>query len=258
MRLLWVNPVGTDRDDVPMAEALAASCRPGLSGTVVSFAPGTVPGHLEYDAFEAMAIPQVVRTALHYGQMGYDAMIVGCFYDTALEAAREVSGEMIVTGPCISALEIAGALSARFSVLSPTAKAAGHSRRRIRGYGAEGRLASIRTLDILTDLLLNDHDATEARIFDEAKAAVEDDGAEAILLGCTLEYQAAMRIGDRLGVPMIDAVRAPLVQAEGLAHARTHFGWKPGRIGGSVAPDAAEITAALALTPPDIGNSVEF
>ncbi|WP_428928903.1 aspartate/glutamate racemase family protein [Marinibacterium sp. SX1] len=257
MRLLWVNPVGTDRDDEPMAEALKAAGRPGLTGTVISFAPGSVPAHLEYDAFEAMAIPQVVRTALHFGRAGYDAMIIGCFYDTALEAAREVSGPMLVTGPCISALEIAGALSARFSVLSPTAKAAGHSRRRIRGYGAEGRLASIRPLGILTDQLLTDHATTEARILEEATRAVQDDGAEAILMGCTLEYQAAMKIGDRLGVPMIDAVRAPLIQAEGLAHASRAFGWTPGRIGGSVAPSGPEIEAA-SLSPPDIGNRVEF
>ena len=104
---------------------------------------------------------------------------------------------MLVTGPCISALEIAGALSARFSVLSPTAKAAGHSRRRIRGYGAEGRLASIRPLGILTDQLLTDHATTEARILEEATRAVQDDGAEAILMGCTLEYQAAMKIAMR-------------------------------------------------------------
>lgn len=256
MRILWVNPVGTAADDAGVAAALKGAGRAGLSGTVVSFTPGTAPVHLEYDAFEAMAVPQVVRTALHFAP-DYDAMIVGCFYDTALEAAREVSGEMIVTGPCISALEFAGALSARFSVLSATAKAAGHIRRRIRGYGAEGRLASIRPLGLLPSQMLADPEACEARIIEEATKAVEEDGAEAIVLGCTLEYQAALRVGDRLGVPMIDAVRAPLLQAENLAHAARHFGWKPGRVGGSVAPSPEEIDAA-GLMPPDIGNRVEF
>ena len=257
MRILWVNPVGSDADDAAMAAALRAAGRPGLTGTVLSFAPGAAPAHLEYDAFEAMAVPQVVRTALHFGREGYDAMIVGCFYDTALEAAREVSGRMIVTGPCISALEFAGALSARFSVLAATDKAAGHIRRRIRGYGAEGRLASIRPLGLLPSQMLADPEGCEARIIDQAARAVADDGAEAIVLGCTMEYQAALRVGDRLGVPMIDAVRAPLMQAETLAHAARNFGWTPGRVGGSVAPTGAEIDAA-AITPPDIGNRVDF
>ncbi|MBB97239.1 MAG: hydantoin racemase [Rhodobacteraceae bacterium] len=257
MRILWVNPVGTDADDTAVATALKGAGRSGLTGTVLSFAPGTVPVHLEYDAFEAMAVPQVVRTALHFGREGYDAMIVGCFYDTALEAAREVSGRMIVTGPCISALEFAGALSARFSVLAATDKAAGHIRRRIRGYGAEGRLASIRPLGLLPSQMLADPEGCEARIIDQAARAVADDGAEAIVLGCTMEYQAALRVGDRLGVPMIDAVRAPLMQAETLAHAARNFGWTPGRVGGSVAPTGAEIDAA-AITPPDIGNRVDF
>ncbi|GGB23020.1 aspartate/glutamate racemase family protein [Allosediminivita pacifica] len=255
MRVLWVNPVGTPRDDEMMAETLAAAARPGTRGTVVSYAPGTVPEHLEFDAFEAMAVPQLVRTACHERE-NFDVMVIGCFYDTALEAAREVSGEMIVTGPCTAALSFAGALAGRFSVLAGTSKSAAHIRPRITGYGAAGQLASIRTLGQLPPEMRADPALTEGRIRTEARAAVEEDGAEAIALGCTLEIEAALRLGDTLGVPVIDAVRAPLGHAEMLAHGKASFGWLPGRAGAAAAPPAAEIAGALA--PPDIANRVDF
>jgi len=258
MRILWINPIGTARHDDAMAAALAGARRPGTSGAVVSYAPGVVPGHLEYDAFEAFAVPQIVLTARWAAAEGFDAMVIGCFHDTALEAAREVSGGMIVTGPCSAGLEVAAALSQRASILSPSAKSSGHMRRRIRELGAGHRIASFRNLGILTPELTRDPALTEARVEEEARRAVEEDGAQAILLGCTLEYAAAQAIGDRLGVPLIDAVRAPFAQAETLVHAARHFGWRPGRVGATVAPSENEIGAAGTFAAPAIANRVEF
>ncbi|PZQ48148.1 MAG: hydantoin racemase [Rhodovulum sulfidophilum] len=257
MRILWLNPIGTAEHDAAMAAALAAAKRPDTTAGVTSFTPGRVPAHLEYDGFEAFAVPEIVRAARHFSQEGWDAMVVGCFYDTALEAAREVSGDMIVVGPCQAGLEVAGALAAKASILATRAKAAGHIARRVRGYGAGDRIASIRTLDILTSELTRDPGLTARRVEEEARAAIERDGAEAILLGCTLEYEAAAAIGRRLGVPLIDAVRAPFAQAEALARLARDFGWGAGRVRAGVAPSAAEMAETGCFVPPPLNPLLE-
>ncbi|WP_226626569.1 aspartate/glutamate racemase family protein [Alloyangia pacifica] len=257
MRILWVNPGGSPDYDAGIAAELAGAARAGTTGTVVSFAADAVPPHLEYDSFEAMAIPQIVRLAHQARAEGYDAYVIGCFYDTALEAAREVSGDMIVTAPCTAGLELAGALASRCTILSATAKAASHITRRIRGYGLDHRVTSVRPLGLLPTEFACDPGLTARRVEEEARAAIETEGAEAILLGCTLEYEAAAAIGDRLGVPLIDAVRAPFALAEHLAHVSQSFGWRPGRVGGAIAPAAQDLDHP-AFAPAAIANRVEF
>jgi len=37
---------------------------------------------------------------------GFDALVIGCFYDTALHDAREVSGDMVVVAPVILLLKL--------------------------------------------------------------------------------------------------------------------------------------------------------
>jgi allantoin racemase len=257
MRILWLNPIGTAEHDTAIAAALGVAKRPDTTAGVTSFTPGRVPAHLEYDGFEAFAVPEIVRAARHFAEKGWDAMVVGCFYDTALEAAREVSGEMIVVGPCQAGLEVAGALAAKASVIATRTKAAGHIARRIRGYGAGHRIASIRTLDILTSELTRDPELTARRVEEEARAAIEQDGAEAILLGCTLEYEAANAIGRRLGVPLIDAVRAPFAQAESLARLARDFGWNSGRVRAGIAPGMAEMAETRCFGPPPVNPVLE-
>lgn len=256
MRILWVNPVGTAAHDEGIATLIGQAKRPGTAAAVVSFAPGTVPPHLEYDGFEALAAPPVVRLAIEARAEGWDAMVVGCFYDTAVLAAREVSGRMAVLGPCLAGLQTAAHLAARCSIVATRAKAAGHIARLVRLYGAGHAVASIRTLDILTSELACDPGLTARRIEEEARAAVAGDGAEAVLLGCTLEHGEQDRIQERVGVPVIDAVRAPFRMAEHLA-GLARFGWTPGRVAAGLAPDAGELAAACCFGPAPIGNRIE-
>ena len=49
-RILWINPVGTDLYDQPIAEALRCEARPDTLVDVASL-PGAGPQHLEYNAY---------------------------------------------------------------------------------------------------------------------------------------------------------------------------------------------------------------
>ena len=99
VRILWINPVGTSAYDAPIGAELRREAAPATRVDVCSL-PGVGPQHLEWNALEAVVAGPtmgVVRWASE--QRGYDAAVIGCFYDPFLRGARELAGPMAVTAP---------------------------------------------------------------------------------------------------------------------------------------------------------------
>jgi allantoin racemase len=102
-------------------------------------------------------------------------------------------------------------------------------------------MASMRPLELGVHDFQADRERTCDRLLSEGRKAVEQDGAEALILGCTAEYGFHQTMQDELGVPVIDAVLAPFKLAELLAETAQKFGWYPSRKWGSEAPPSEEI-----------------
>ena len=105
------------------------------------------------------------------------------------------------------------ALSSRFSVVTVLKSTADTIKENIRKYGFSSRVASVRFARIPV-LELKDEKKAFKAIFDEAKAAIDRDCAEAIALGCTGMSSLAGRLNRELGVPVIDPAVASLKLAE--------------------------------------------
>jgi allantoin racemase len=240
MRILWINPVGTEIFDADTEKLLSQARRQETQVQVVSL-PGDRPRHLEYHAYEALVLGDIVRLA--YRAAGeYDAIVIGCFYDIGLREAREVSGRAIVTAPCQSATAIASNLGNTFSVLVGRRKWIPKMSENVRLYGHGHRLASMRPVELGVHDFQTDHQRTCDRLLGEGRKAVQEDGAEVLILGCTAEYGFHEQMQNELGVPVIDAVLAPFKYAEFLAELAGRFGWFPSRMWGSQAPPAEEVT----------------
>jgi allantoin racemase len=241
MRILWINPVGTDIFDADTARMLRAAAQPGTEVDVVSLPAGR-PQHLEYHTYEGLVVADIIRLTFEASKT-HDAVVIGCFYDVGLREAREVSGPAIVTAPCQSATAIASNLGNRFSVLVGRRKWIPKMRENVHLYGHGDRLASMRPLDLGVHDFQADHDRTCERLLGEGRRAVEEDGAEVLILGCTAEYGFHRQMQAELDVPVIDAVLAPFKYAEMLAGAAECFGWHPSRRWGSEAPPQHELDA---------------
>lgn len=223
-KILWINPVGTDLYDAPIAAALALEAGPGTTVDVASF-PGPGPQHLEHNAFEMVVAPQLMGTIRWGEEAGYDAAIIGCFYDPGLRGAREVAQRMAVTAPAEATLHIANTLGERPSILVGRRKWIPEMRENVTKYGFASRLASFRVLGMGVDEFQKDAAHTEERIMEEARLAVEQDGADVIILGCTIEFGFYKQVQEEIGVPVVDAIVAPLRYAEFLADLRDRHGW---------------------------------
>lgn len=48
---------------------------------------------------------------------GYDAAVIGCFYDPGLMEAREILDKMVVTAPAEASMHIAATMGHKFSII---------------------------------------------------------------------------------------------------------------------------------------------
>lgn len=250
-RILWLNPVGFDAYDAPIGEALREATRPDTRVDVASLKrPGDSPQHLEYNAYEMVVAGQSVGAIRWAERQGYDAAVIGCFYDPFLRAAREVSSRMAVTAPAEACLHIANTLGERVSILVGRNKWIPEMHENVAKYGFAERLASFRVLGMTVNEFQQDPACTEERILDEARKAVEQDGADVIVLGCTIEFGSYQTVQRELGVPVVDAIVAPIRYAEFLADLSARHGWCHSNAGGYETPSAAELDSWVPIIEP--------
>jgi allantoin racemase len=241
VRILWIDPIGTDVFSADILKILDQAKHPDTLVDTISL-PEDRPKHVEYHSYEGLVIGDIVRIAAEASR-SYDAIVIGCFYDVGLREAREVSGRAVVTAPCQSATAIASNLGNTFSVLVGRRKWIPKMSENVRLYGHEHRMVSMLPLGLGVHDFQADHDRTCDRLLTVGRKAVEEDGAEVLILGCTAEYGFNRTMQQELGVPVIDAVTAPFKYAEFLADLAARFDWHPSRKSGSEAPPAEELEA---------------
>src|SRR5262245_1470837 len=197
--------------------------------------------HIEFRAYEALMTRGIIRATRAAAREGFDALAIGCFYDTALHDAREISEGMVVTAPCVASCEIAASLSNRFGIIVGRRKWVHQMHSTVREHGHEHRLSGFYHVELGVNDCQKDHAETERRLVEAGRKAVEEDFAEALILGCTLEVGFYKDVEKRLGVPVIDPSIAALKRAEYAAVLKRQCGWVPSRKWSSEAPPEAEI-----------------
>src|SRR5271157_4016174 len=97
MKILFINPVGTSQFDKSMQQILEEAKNPGTEVDVVSLKRG--PWHVEYHYYESLVMTDTLHVVKKAENDGYDAVVLGCFYDLGLQESREISNKMVVTAP---------------------------------------------------------------------------------------------------------------------------------------------------------------
>ena len=241
LKLLWINAVTTTAYNEVFANMIKSVKLPNAEVHIASLIlPGINLTNLEWRAFEAAIFNPVVHIARFAGTNGYDGYCIPCFYDTALDEAREVSNETIVSAPCEASLKAITGLCNRFSVVIGVDKWKVQMEDRIRHYGYGNRLVSFITLGLHVDDLQKDEEGTEARIRKAVQKA-RDDGAEGVILGCTIDFGFYHVLQEEFGIPVIDAAFACYKDMENMAMNKVQFGWKPSRVGSMEPPSEQRI-----------------
>ncbi|RLE94886.1 MAG: hydrogenase expression protein HupH, partial [Thermoprotei archaeon] len=212
MRILAIHPI-LEREgyDELTREILSKVAFQGTEIDVVSLERGPASIESAYD--EALAVPEVLKIVVEAERQGYDAVVILCMGDPGVAPARELV-KIPVVGPCQASLTIASTLGERCSILTILREAVPTFWRLARRYGFEGHLASVRSIEIPVLKLWDDRDVVFRALAREGRLAIEEDGADVLILGCTGMMDLGERLQQQLGVPVVDPALAALKYAE--------------------------------------------
>lgn len=180
--------------------------------------PPNGPLAIESSYDEAMCAPGVLELVKKANEEKYDAVILACFSDPALEQAREIS-DILVTGIEEISLHVAAMLGSKFTVLTMTDKRVPSKEAHVRRFKLEGSLASVRPLGMSVAEIEADEKRACAQILKVAKEAAEKDGTEVIVLGCAGMAGYADVVRSDLGMEVIDPSSLALKVTEALVAA---------------------------------------
>jgi len=236
-RILYIDPVGEGLVEEGL-QFLILQKREETDLEMISLPRG--PEHLEYRYYEALVLVDILHLIKEAERGGFDAAIIGCFYDVGLQAAREVAERMPVIAPCEASTHIASTLGDKFSIIVGRRKWIPEMMENVIRYGMKERLASFKAVNLGVLEFHQDEEETARRFREVAREAVERDGAEVIILGCTATYGFYQELQEELGVPVIDSMIAALKTAEFAAELKHRVGWSHSKIGAYESPPPEE------------------
>jgi len=184
----------------------------GVEVTTICLNAG--PVSLESGVDDALVAVPLLMEARKAEQEGYDAIVIDCAADPSVRAVREYVN-IPVTSAGEAAFQYALGLGDRFSVVTVLENTARLIEDRLRTYGLLSRVASVRFANIPV-LDLEDMSLASERIMKEARAAIDNDGADVIVLGCTGMSPVTRYLQEHLEVPVVDPAVAALTLAESL------------------------------------------
>jgi allantoin racemase len=187
---------------------------------------GTRTIESEFDV--ALVQPDTIRLCMEAESDGADAAIIACFGDPGGAGAKEVTAIPII-GEGEAALHVGSLVANRFSIITVKQESVPSMIAMAERVHLGAKLASVRPVDFSVmefDLSCVDD------VVEQSVGAVLDDGAEAIVMGCTgtgvdMVPLVTDRLAERVGsyVPVIDPVRA----AVSLAELCARHGYRPSK-----------------------------
>ena len=229
MRILLLNP----NTSASMTQKIADTARQiALDCTeIIAVNPVKGPASIEGYFDEALSLAGIIETVQQ--QTNVDAIVLACFDDTGLDAVRCMSDKPVI-GIGEAGYHAASLVSNKFSVVTTLACSVPALEHNLNRYGFGSRCAKVRSTEIpVLDLEKHTTHARE-RIKSEIVNAIEQEKAEAIVLGCAGMTDLADSLSRELGLPVIDGVGVAITLAESLVR----LGIKTSRLGGYSPPRA--------------------
>lgn len=218
MKLLLINPNISESVSELIRSEAQRSAAPGTEIEVL-----TAPFGVAYieTRFESLigAYATAQLAAEHHAR--FDAVVVAAFGDPGLAGLREVL-PVPVTGLTEAALASAHLLGNRISVIAISQRIQAWYREVITAYGFGPRLASIRALDRPLSSIGGVQDEHLQSLKTLAERAVDEDGAEVIVLAGAPLAGLARALQGQLPVPVVDGV------SSAVRHAQTLVALQPG------------------------------
>lgn len=222
IRLINPNTTAAMTRTIEAAARDAAAAGTEIEAVTSSTGPVSIEGY--YD--EAFCLPGLLKEIRAGDASGADAHVIACFDDTGLDACRQIANAPVV-GIGEAAFHAATLVAYRFTVVTTLARSITAIEHNLLRYGFERR-SHVRASGVPVLALEDAGSDARRRIDAEIAAALKEDRAEAIVLGCAGMAKLARDLAAAHGCPVIDGVGAAVKLAEMLVT----LGHKTSRLGG--------------------------
>ncbi len=215
MKVAVINPNTTAAMTVKIAAAARAVAAPGTQ--IVASNPADGPASIEGYFDEAFSVPGLLAEIIRHSQQTEppDAYVLACFDDTGLDAARCISAAPVI-GIGEAAFHCASLVAHRFGVVTTLARSVAAIEHNLVKYGLASRCSGVRASEVAVLALDDPQSNARQKIDAEIARALQDDGAQALVLGCAGMADLVAQLSQHHGVPVVDGVAAAVTLAEGL------------------------------------------
>ena len=206
MRILIINP----NSDPEMTAAIqrAAEAFANQQFEVVTMATPGAPEFIETTEDAANAAPGMMEL-VRDNEADFDAIVVACHSDPNIDLIKELTAKPVV-GIGEASMRLATQLGHSFSVVTTHEESAAPKHAQAQRLGLDEKLASVRAPEG------GSMDFENLAVFlAPARAAVEEDGADVLVMGCAGLSGLGKAIQEELQVPVLDGVVSALIIAAG-------------------------------------------
>lgn len=222
---------------IPMDQAGAMNRASQLPESLVlpGFHPEFVPvargASLADSAYDVLLMDfSVVEAGIRAQEEGYSAVCIDTVSDSGLAALRSRL-DIPVIAPGMSAFYMACMLGKKFSVITMWDEWFPLYEKTLTEYHLWDRVASLRSIKTrpdLKELLGGKEEVVFAKLEAESLKAMEEDGADVIVLGSTTMHQSHAYLTERLPIPVINPGQVSYKLCElmlglGLTHSRKAY-----------------------------------
>ena len=189
-------------------------------------------GPLNYSSHHDFVLADVANfeAACRAAQEGYDAVCIDTMSDSGVAALRSVL-DIPVVGPGRVSMLSALMLGDRFSILTMASRWKPLYKKALDELGLHHKCASVRAIEVPPDnqgLLSGKEEEVFPLLEAAARKAIDEDGAEVLILGSTTMHQSHGWLAERLPVPVVNPgpLSYSIVTAlldQGLRHSRAGY-----------------------------------
>ena len=201
--IVIINPISTQSMTTAMVEtARKAAPRTQVVGWTSAGGPPAIQGEQDGDA----AIPPLLELVKKADEAGARAIIIGCFDDTGLSAARALATCPVI-GIGQAAYHLASLFGQRFSVVTTLDVSVPVLNANVSDYGLDKNLGRIRASGVPVLALEDDRANATKKVKAEIRAAVREDNINSVVLGCAGMVHIVEE-SDDISIKLIDGVQA--------------------------------------------------
>jgi len=172
----------------------------------------------------------IAEAGLRAEEEGYDAVVMDTVSDSGLWALRSRL-TIPVIGPGLVSYAVAIMLGKRFSIITMWDKWTHLYEKNFALYDLRNKCASVRAVNIPPDveaLFAGKEQEMFERLTEEGRRAIEEDGADVLLLGSTTMHQAGAYMAANLPAPVVNPGPVAIAMAEmfvrlGLSHSKVAY-----------------------------------